>query len=188
MAELIRVWVTSRCAGLTLSHLRSGTNCRLKWKQFNLICRLLTLANQAVSGVRYGGELSGRYGWNGFHREQQGSLHADRPHQYESSSKLLDTERWSAISTHRRRVFTPQNIRPKTDVTALKESDAYPAMRRMDTDGRNSSQNGCAVTFVKIGVATRIARYHNIYGPEGTWQGGREKAPAAFVARWLRPN
>ena len=38
-----------------------------------------------------------------------------------------------------------------------------------------------------FGIETRIARFHNIYGPQGTWKGGREKAPAAF-ARKVRPS
>ena len=50
--------------------------------------------------------------------------------------------------------------------------------------GRNYSANGCAHHFHEdFGLATRIARYHNVYGPRGTYDGGREKAPAAICRK-----
>ncbi len=65
-------------------------------------------------------------------------------------------------------------------VTALKESDAYPAMPE---DGygweKLFSERMCRHFLEDYGLRTRVARYHNVYGPEGTWTGGREKAPAA---------
>lgn len=65
-------------------------------------------------------------------------------------------------------------------VTALKESDAYPAMPE---DGygweKLFSERMCRHFLEDYGLQTRVARYHNVYGPEGTWTGGREKAPAA---------
>jgi nucleoside-diphosphate-sugar epimerase len=45
------------------------------------------------------------------------------------------------------------------------------------------SERMCRHFREDFGIATRIARYHNIYGPEGTWQGGREKAPAAICRK-----
>jgi len=70
------------------------------------------------------------------------------------------------------------------DVTALKESDAYPAMPE---DGygweKLFSERMCRHYREDYGVATRIARYHNVYGPNGTWAGGREKAPAAMCRK-----
>ena len=65
-------------------------------------------------------------------------------------------------------------------MVALKESDAYPADARTDTAGRNYSPNDMCRHFREdFGLKTRAARYHNVYGPYGTWDGGREKAPAA---------
>jgi len=65
-------------------------------------------------------------------------------------------------------------------VTALKEEDAYPAMPE---DGygweKLFSERMCRHFAEDFGLVTRVARYHNVYGPHGTWQGGREKAPAA---------
>ena len=66
------------------------------------------------------------------------------------------------------------------DVIALKESDAYPADAE---DGygweKLFSERLCRHFREDFGLKTRVARYHNVYGPYGTWDGGREKAPAA---------
>jgi GDP-D-mannose 3',5'-epimerase len=70
------------------------------------------------------------------------------------------------------------------DVTALREEDAYPAMPE---DGygweKLFSERMCRHFREDFGVTTRVARYHNVYGPEGTWSGGREKAPAAICRK-----
>ncbi len=55
--------------------------------------------------------------------------------------------------------------------------------RRTGTGGRNFSASACAATSSRIGLETRIARYHNVYGPYGTFDGGREKAPAAICRK-----
>ncbi|MEO7361471.1 MAG: NAD-dependent epimerase/dehydratase family protein [Gemmatimonadaceae bacterium] len=72
------------------------------------------------------------------------------------------------------------------DVTALKEEDAYPAMPE---DGygweKLFSERMCRHFREDFGLPTRIARYHNVYGPHGTWDGGREKAPAAMCRKVL---
>ena len=70
------------------------------------------------------------------------------------------------------------------DATALKESGAYPAMPE---DGygweKLFSERMCRHFFEDFGLQTRVARYHNVYGPQGTFQGGREKAPAALCRK-----
>jgi GDP-D-mannose 3', 5'-epimerase len=70
------------------------------------------------------------------------------------------------------------------DVTALKESDAYPAMPE---DGygweKLFSERMCRHFREDFGLQTRVARYHNVYGVEGTYDGGREKAPAALCRK-----
>ncbi len=72
------------------------------------------------------------------------------------------------------------------NVVALKEEDAYPAMPE---DGygweKLFSERMCRHFREDYGLDTRIARYHNVYGPEGTWTGGREKAPAAICRKVL---
>ncbi|MGH2980506.1 MAG: NAD-dependent epimerase/dehydratase family protein [Solirubrobacterales bacterium] len=66
------------------------------------------------------------------------------------------------------------------DATALREEDAYPADPE---DGygweKLFSERMCRHYLEDLGLETRVARYHNVYGPHGTWTGGREKAPAA---------
>jgi len=70
------------------------------------------------------------------------------------------------------------------DVTPLKEEDAYPAMPE---DGygweKLFSERMCQHFRQDFGLQTRVARYHNVYGPHGTWDGGREKAPAAICRK-----
>jgi GDP-D-mannose 3',5'-epimerase len=70
------------------------------------------------------------------------------------------------------------------DVVALKEEDAYPAMPE---DGygweKLFSERMCRHFEEDYGLISRVARYHNVYGPEGTWTGGREKAPAAVCRK-----
>ena len=72
------------------------------------------------------------------------------------------------------------------DVVALKEEDAYPALPE---DGygweKLFSERMCRHFMEDYGLETRVARFHNVYGPEGTWQGGREKAPAAICRKVL---
>jgi GDP-D-mannose 3',5'-epimerase len=70
------------------------------------------------------------------------------------------------------------------DVTALAEGDAYPAMPE---DGygweKLFSERMCRHFREDFGFETRVARYHNVYGPYGTYDGGREKAPAAICRK-----
>ena len=70
------------------------------------------------------------------------------------------------------------------DVVALKESDAYPALPE---DGygweKLFSERMCRHFEEDYGLVCRVARYHNVYGPDGTWNGGREKAPAAICRK-----
>lgn len=68
----------------------------------------------------------------------------------------------------------------------LRESDAYPAMPE---DGygweKLFTERMCRHFTEDVGMVTRVARYHNVYGTHGTWQGGREKAPAAICRKVL---
>ena len=70
------------------------------------------------------------------------------------------------------------------EVVALREADAYPAMPE---DGygweKLFSERMCRHFMEDFGLETRVARYHNAYGPHGTWDGGREKAPAAICRK-----
>ena len=72
----------------------------------------------------------------------------------------------------------------QTLIDPLKEEDAYPAMPE---DGygweKLFSERMCRHFYEDYGLETRVARYHNVYGPNGTWDGGREKAPAALCRK-----
>jgi len=72
----------------------------------------------------------------------------------------------------------------RPDVAPLVEEDAYPAMPE---DGygweKLFSERMCRHFREDFGLETRIARYHNVYGPHGTYEGGREKAPAAICRK-----
>ena len=69
-------------------------------------------------------------------------------------------------------------------VSGLREADAYPAMPE---DGygweKLFSERMCRHFTEDFGLVTRVARFHNVYGPDGTWDGGREKAPAAICRK-----
>lgn len=69
-------------------------------------------------------------------------------------------------------------------VSGLREEDAYPALPE---DGygweKLFSERMCRHYRDELGVSIRVARYHNVYGPHGTWDGGREKAPAAICRK-----
>ena len=72
------------------------------------------------------------------------------------------------------------------DVIPLKEEDAYPALPE---DGygweKLFSERMCRHFEEDFGLQCRVARFHNVYGPHGTWDGGREKAPAAICRKVL---
>lgn len=71
-------------------------------------------------------------------------------------------------------------------VRALKESDAYPAMAERGYGWEKLiSEMFCQEYWHERGMHTAIARFHNVYGPHGTWFGGREKAPAALSRKVL---
>jgi GDP-D-mannose 3',5'-epimerase len=69
-------------------------------------------------------------------------------------------------------------------VRALKESDAYPAMAERGYGWEKLiSEMFCQEYWAERRLETHIARFHNVYGPLGTWDGGREKAPAAICRK-----
>jgi GDP-D-mannose 3',5'-epimerase len=78
----------------------------------------------------------------------------------------------------------PEYLQTDADVTPLKEEDAYPAQPQ-DAYGWEKlvAERLCLHYREDYGLATRIVRFHNIFGPLGTWDGGREKAPAAICRK-----
>jgi len=78
----------------------------------------------------------------------------------------------------------PEYLQETTDVKPLKEDDAYPAQPQ-DAYGWEKliAERLCTHYREDFGFETRIVRFHNIFGPLGTWTGGREKAPAAICRK-----
>ncbi|HYB91460.1 MAG TPA: NAD-dependent epimerase/dehydratase family protein [Candidatus Binataceae bacterium] len=78
----------------------------------------------------------------------------------------------------------PEFKQTDTDVTPLREEDAYPAQPQ-DAYGWEKliTERLCTHYREDYGIETRIVRFHNIFGPYGTWEGGREKAPAAMCRK-----
>jgi nucleoside-diphosphate-sugar epimerase len=107
-------------------------------------------------------------------------------------SVLINTHLLLAAKEHRvRRYFYASSAcvyaadkQTSPQVIPLKEEDAYPAMPE---DGygweKLFSERMCRHFREDFGLATRVARYHNVYGPHGSWTGGREKAPAAICRK-----
>jgi nucleoside-diphosphate-sugar epimerase len=102
----------------------------------------------------------------------------------------LHTLEAARINGARRYLYTssacvyPDYRQTEVDVVPLKEEDVYPAMPQ-DAYGWEKlvSEQLCLHYGKDYGIQTRIVRFHNIFGPEGTWTGGREKAPAALCRK-----
>jgi GDP-D-mannose 3',5'-epimerase len=78
----------------------------------------------------------------------------------------------------------PEHIQESPDVTALAEDMAWPAKPQELYGLEKLVTEELLMHYAKdFGIETRIARFHNIYGPECSWRGGREKAPAAFCRK-----
>jgi GDP-D-mannose 3',5'-epimerase len=76
------------------------------------------------------------------------------------------------------------DLQKDPNVRALKESDAYPAMAERGYGWEKlMSEMFCQEYWAERKMKTAIARFHNVYGPNGTWDGGREKAPAALTRK-----
>lgn len=78
----------------------------------------------------------------------------------------------------------PEHLQEDANVTPLKEEDAYPAAPQ-DAYGWEKlvSEILCHHYRNDYGIETRTVRFHNIFGEKGTWEGGREKAPAAMCRK-----
>ena len=78
----------------------------------------------------------------------------------------------------------PEYLQNDAEVTPLREEQAYPAQPQ-DAYGWEKliTEQLCIHYRRDLGIETRIARFHNIFGPFGTWYGGREKAPAALCRK-----
>jgi GDP-D-mannose 3', 5'-epimerase len=109
---------------------------------------------------------------------------------YGNSLINLNTIEAARVQGVRRYLYTssacvyPEYLQEAVDIAPLKEEDAYPAAPQ-DAYGWEKliSERLCLYYRQDYGLETRIARFHNIFGPFGTWDGGREKAPAALCRK-----
>ena len=78
----------------------------------------------------------------------------------------------------------PEYAQEETNNPGLRENDAYPAAPDSEYGWEKLFSERLYLAYNRNhGIPVRIARYHNIFGPEGTWNGGREKAPAAICRK-----
>lgn len=97
------------------------------------------------------------------------------------ASKEVGVERFFFASSACVYNAEKQNV---ADVIPLREADAYPAMPEDGYGWEKLFSERMVRHFDEdFGIAGRVARYHNVYGPHGTWDGGREKAPAALARK-----
>ena len=109
---------------------------------------------------------------------------------YNNSLINLHTLEASRVNDVKRYLYTssacvyPEYLQEETNVTPLKEEDAYPAQPQ-DAYGWEKlvSEILCGHYATDYGMETRTVRFHNIFGENGTWEGGREKAPAALCRK-----
>jgi GDP-D-mannose 3',5'-epimerase len=103
------------------------------------------------------------------------------------STHTLDAARQNGVSRYlstSSACVYPEYRQTSTDVQPLREEDAYPAQPQ-DAYGWEKliTERLCIHYGEEYGISTRIVRFHNIFGPLGTWNGGREKAPAALCRK-----
>jgi GDP-D-mannose 3', 5'-epimerase len=185
--------------GHLISHLRSLGNCKIRcvdikpmdqWYQvFNDVENVvadLTLkgaCEQACRGVQEVYNLAADMGGMGFIENNKAlcmlsvliNTHLLQAAAEAGVGKFFYASSACVYNADKQRMF---------DVTPLREADAYPAMPE---DGygweKLFSERMCRHFQEDFGIQTRVARFHNVYGPHGTWQGGREKAPAAICRK-----
>ena len=128
--------------------------------------------------------LAADMGGMGFIENNKAAVHAVGAHQHAHAAWPRATPASSASSTPPRPASTPPTSRPTRTSPPLTEEDAYPAMPEDGYGWEKLFTERMARHFREdFGLETRVARYHNVYGPHGTWDGGREKAPAAICRK-----
>ncbi len=152
----------------------------------NLILDLRNIENCkiAVAGMDWVFNLAANMGGIGFIQDHKGEIIRDNTF---ISLNMLEAARLAKI----KRFFYsssaciyPSYRQDTTDQLSLKESDAYPADPE---DGygweKLYTERLCRHYFEDFGLSTYVARFHNIYGPLGSYDGGREKSPAAICRK-----
>lgn len=146
--------------------------------------RDLTACMQATEGVEEVYALAADMGGMGFISSHHAQI------LYNNSLINLHTIEAARQNGVKRYLYTssaciyPEHLQLEENVVPLKEEDAYPAAPQ-DAYGWEKlvSERLCTHYREDYGIDTRIVRFHNIFGDKGTWEGGREKAPAALCRK-----
>jgi GDP-D-mannose 3',5'-epimerase len=152
-------------------------------ENLQLDCSLLDSCREAVDGIGWVYNLAADMGGMGFIEKNRALCMLS----VLVNTHMLIAAREAGVD----RFFYPSSAciypagkQDSPDVAALAEGDAYPAMPE---DGygweKLFSERMCRHFLEDFGLQTRVARYHNVYGPHGAWKGGREKAPAAICRK-----
>ncbi len=146
--------------------------------------RELDNCRQAVKGIDWVFHLAADMGGIGFislfHAQVARNNILMTSHMLEAS-RLANVSRFFYSSSA---CVYPDYLQDKTAVPPLKEEDAYPAAPEKGYGWEKLfSEEMCSYYSEDYGIETRIARFHNVYGPLGTFRGGREKAPAAICRK-----
>ena len=147
-------------------------------------CSLLETAREVSRGVQYVYNLAADMGGMGFIENNKAACMLT----VVTSTHMLMAAQEAGIE----RFFYSSSAcvyaadrQTSADVVALREEDAYPAQPEDGYGWEKLFTERMARHFREdFGLQTRIARYHNVYGPHGTWDGGREKAPAALARKF----
>ena len=126
-----------------------------------------------------------RHGRDGLHlRQPRRDPAQQRPHQPAHARRGPRQRRAGATSTRSSACIYPEYLQTDADVVPSEGEDAYPAQPQ-DAYGWEKlvTERLCRYYADEYGIETRIVRFHNIYGPYGTYDGGREKAPAAMCRK-----
>ncbi|MDQ6650302.1 MAG: NAD-dependent epimerase/dehydratase family protein [Actinomycetota bacterium] len=153
--------------------------------EFELLdLRRLDACLQATRGVDHVYALAADMGGMGFISTNHGTILRN--------NALIDLHTFEAARVNgiSRYLYTssaciyPEHLQTETAVVPLKEDDAFPAAPQ-DAYGWEKilGELICSYGGAEFGIETRTVRFHNIYGPEGTYQGGREKSPAALCRK-----
>ena len=152
-------------------------------KNFSLDLKEIEHCDQVMNGVEYVFNMACNMGGMGFIENNKAEC---------MLSVLINTNLLRTCLKHKvNKYFFSSSAcvyngskQSSTFVDGLKEEDAYPAMPE---DGygweKLFSERMCRHFSEDFGLETRVARYHNVYGPMGTYDGGREKAPAALCRK-----
>lgn len=146
--------------------------------------RLATSAKKAVKGMDEVYCLAANMGGIGFIETVHAEVVRDNLLISTQMLEAAKNEKVSRFFFSSSACIYPTFKQNETENAGLKEIDAYPAQCDNEYGWEKLiTERQCNNYYTDFGLETRVARFHNIYGPLGTWQGGREKSPAAMCRK-----